>query len=212
MYYRLKMWNMGIDCGKFGFGIGLLPGPEIDSDGDCIVTACLSQVLSDIWAISVIKWKMCFFFVRASDPLPFFVFNYLVILFIRTPVVPLRNYRILAIRKPNQMANRTLNFEAGNGNWWRRCNHKRNVLIGSEHTFHWLHWHTSCSFSGKNGWKLWGNYAILVSLITDSGGNSWCPWLYFLRAYHLDNLCSSKSDVRLRFWSWYDLKKLLWPS
>ena len=110
------------------------------------------------------------------------------------------------------MANRTLNFEAGNGNWWRRCNHKRKVLIGSEHTFHWLHWHTSCSFSGKNGWKLWGNYAILVSLITDSGGNSWCPWLYFLRAYHLDNLCSSKSDVRLRFWSWYDLKKLLWPS
>ena len=110
------------------------------------------------------------------------------------------------------MANRTLNFEAGNGNWWRRCNHKRKVLIGSEHTFHWLHWHTSCSFSGKNGWKLWGNYAILVSLITDSGENSWCPWLYFLRAYHLDNLCSSKSDVRLRFWSWYHLKKLLWPS
>ena len=55
MYYRLKMWNMGIDCGKFGFGIRLLPGPEIDSDGDCIVTACLSRVLSDIWAISVIK-------------------------------------------------------------------------------------------------------------------------------------------------------------
>ena len=91
MYYRLKMWNMGIDCGKFGFGIRLLPGPEIDSDGDCIVTACLSQVLSDIWAISVIKWKMCSFFVRASDFLPFFVFNYLVILFIRTPVVPIRN-------------------------------------------------------------------------------------------------------------------------
>ena len=54
-YYRLKMWNMGIDGGKFGFGTRLLPGPEIDSDGDCIVTACLSQVLSDIWAISVIK-------------------------------------------------------------------------------------------------------------------------------------------------------------
>ena len=132
----IKMWNMGIDCGKFGFGIWLLPGPEIDSDGDCIVTACLSQVLSDIWAISVIKWKMCSFFVRASDPLPFFVFNYLVILFIRTPVVPLRNYRISAIKKPNQMANRTLNFEAGNGNRWRRCNHKRKLLIaGSEHTF-----------------------------------------------------------------------------
>ena len=102
MYYRLKMWNMGIDCGKFGFGIRLLPGPEIDSDGDCIVTACLSQVLSDIWAISVIKWKMCSFFVRASDPLPFFVFNYLVILFMSTPIVPLRNYRISAIKtKPN---------------------------------------------------------------------------------------------------------------
>ena len=55
MYYRRKMWNTGIDCGKFGFGIRLLPGPEIDSDGDCIVTACLSQVLSDILAISVIK-------------------------------------------------------------------------------------------------------------------------------------------------------------
>ena len=52
----------------------------------------------------------------------------------------------------------------------------------------------------------------LVSLITDSGGNSWCPWLYILRAYHPDNLCSSKSDVRLRFLSWYDLKKLRWPS
>ena len=68
MYYRLKMWNIGIDCGKFGFGIRLLPGPEIDSDGDCIVTACLSQVLSDIWAISVIKWKMCSFFVRPQIP------------------------------------------------------------------------------------------------------------------------------------------------
>ena len=67
-------------------------------------------------------------------------------------------------------------------------------------------------FQEKMVEKLWGNYAILVSLITDSGGNSWCPWLYFLRAYHPDNLCSSKSDVRLRFWSWYDLKKLLWPS
>ena len=53
----------------------------------------------------------------------------------------------------------------------------------------------------------------LVSLITDSGGNSWCPWLYSLRAYHVDNLCSSKSDVLLRFWSWYDpgLHKLWYP-
>ena len=28
--------------------------PEIERDGDCIVTACLSQVLSDIWSLSVI--------------------------------------------------------------------------------------------------------------------------------------------------------------
>ena len=157
------MWTTGIDCAKFAFGIRLLQGPEIERDGDCIVTACLSQVLSNIWAISVIKWKMCSFFVRASDPLPFFVFNYLVILFIRTPVVPLRNYRISAIKRPNQMANRTLSFEAGNGNWWGRCNHKRKLLIGSEHTFHWIHWHTSCSLVGKIGWKAVGNYKCWYS-------------------------------------------------
>ena len=28
--------------------------PEIEKDGDCIVTACLSQVLSDIWSLLVI--------------------------------------------------------------------------------------------------------------------------------------------------------------
>ena len=35
-------------------GVQLLQGPEIERDGDCIVTACLSQVLSDIWSLSVI--------------------------------------------------------------------------------------------------------------------------------------------------------------
>ena len=54
MSYRRKMWTTGIDCAKFAFGIRLLQGPEIERDGDCIVTACLSQVLSDIWSLSVI--------------------------------------------------------------------------------------------------------------------------------------------------------------
>ena len=54
MSYRRKMWTTGIDCAKFAFGIRLLQGPEIERDGDCIVTVCLSQVLSDIWSLSVI--------------------------------------------------------------------------------------------------------------------------------------------------------------
>ena len=54
MSYRRKMWTTGIDCAKFAFGMRLLQGPEIERDGDCIVTACLSQVLSDIWSLSVI--------------------------------------------------------------------------------------------------------------------------------------------------------------
>ena len=191
------MWNMGIDCGKFGFGIRLLPGPEIDSDGDCIVTACLSQVLSDIWAISVIKWKMCSFFVRASDPLPFFVFNYLVILFIRTPVVPLRNYRISAIKKPNQMANRTLNFEAGNGNWWGPRNHERKLLIGPERTLHWIHWRISCSCVGKYGWKTVESRCNLVwFLIAYFGGNLWCPWSQlFCRHSHMCSVVLRSSKM-----------------
>ena len=45
---------MGINCAKFAFGIRLLQGPEIERDGDCILTACLSPVLSDIWSLSVI--------------------------------------------------------------------------------------------------------------------------------------------------------------
>ena len=48
------MWTTGIACARFVFGIRLLQGPEIERDGDCIVTACLSQVLSDIWSLSVI--------------------------------------------------------------------------------------------------------------------------------------------------------------
>ena len=43
------------------------------------------------------------------------------------------------------MANGALNFGSGNGNWLRPCNHERKLLIGPEHTFHWLQWRTSCS-------------------------------------------------------------------
>ena len=43
------------------------------------------------------------------------------------------------------MEDRTLNSEAGNGNWWRPCNNENKLLIGPEHTLHWLQWHTSCS-------------------------------------------------------------------
>ena len=48
------MWTTGIDCARFVFVTRLLKGPKIERDGDCIVTACLSQVLSDIWSLSVI--------------------------------------------------------------------------------------------------------------------------------------------------------------
>ena len=44
----------------------------------------------------------------------------------RTPGNPSRN------QKPNQMANRTLHFEAGDGIWWRPCNHERKLLISKE--------------------------------------------------------------------------------
>ena len=70
----------------------------------------------------------------------------------RTPEVRSRKYGISAIKKPNQMAN-TLNFEAGNGNWWRPCNYERKLLIGPEHTLHWIRRRISCSFVRKYGWK-----------------------------------------------------------
>ena len=41
--------------------------------------------------------------------------------------------------KTNRMANRTLNFEAGNGSWWGLCSHETNLLIGPEPTLHWIH-------------------------------------------------------------------------
>ena len=104
------------------------------------------------------------------------------------------------------MANRTLNFEAGNGNWWRRCNHKRKVLIGSEHTFHWLHWHTSSSFSGKMVEKLWGNYAIWFGFF-DNG--LWRELMVSLVIF--SESISSGQSVLIKIWCFVDILKLIWP-
>ena len=64
------------------------------------------------------------FFVKASDPLPFFVFNYLVIIVYKDTSSSLKKLKKLKKlsnfgykkKQKNQMANRNLNFEAGNGN------------------------------------------------------------------------------------------------
>ena len=39
----------------------------------------------------------------------------------------LQNLWSFRYKKPNQMANRTLNFEAGNGNWWGPCKHENKL-------------------------------------------------------------------------------------
>ena len=77
------------------------------------------------------------------------------------------------------MTTRTLNFKAGNGNWWRPYNHKRKLLNGPEHTFHGIHGHIFCSFVGKHGWKTVESFPIwFVFLIAFSGGNFWCPLMF----------------------------------
>ena len=73
---------------------------------------------------------------------------------LRTLEVCSRNYWVSAIKNSNQMANAILNFNAGNGNSWGPFNRERKLFIGREHTLHWIHWHISCSFVGKYGWKL----------------------------------------------------------
>ena len=65
---------------------------------------------------------------------------------IRTKGVHSRNYWV-----------GTLNYEAGNGNWWRLCNHERMLLIGLK--------------VGRYGWK-----SLVWFFITYSGVNSWCPY------------------------------------
>ena len=67
-------------------------------------------------------------------------------------------------QKQKQMANRTLNFEAGNWNWWLPCNYERKLLIGPEHTLHWIHWHISCTFFRKIWFKTVESYAIWFGL------------------------------------------------
>ena len=80
-------------------------------------------------------------------------------------------------------------FEGGNGYWWWPCNHERKLLIGPEHNFHWLHWHTFYSLVGKYGLKNCGILCNLVwFLIRDSEGNSWCPFkeYFYLRIIFLN--------------------------
>ena len=62
--------------------------------------------------------------------------------------------------KDTRMATRTLNFKAGNGNWWRPYNLKRKLLNGPDHTFHGIHGHIFCSFVGKHGWKTVESFPI----------------------------------------------------
>ena len=172
------MWTTGIDCARFAFGIRLLQGPEIERDGDCIVTACLSQVLSDIWSLSVI----------------------------------INNDIVIIIYHHHQNHHHQHQLD-------KTIRVARVTTVVSHSAIIILRWR-------------WGRSLILLQRRISGNGDSSssASWgeartpddasqeakttgrEYFLRAYHLDNLCSSKSDVRLRFWSWYDLKKLLWPS
>ena len=64
------------------------------------------------------------------------------------------------------MANRTLNFEAGNGNWYRPSNHEGKLHITPEDTHYLLKW---CStFSIKDScW--WWDVNLLHYLTTQSG-------------------------------------------
>ena len=48
---------------------------------------------------------------------------------ITTPGVHSRNYWVSAIKKTNQIANRTLNVEAGNGNCWQPCHHEKKLPL-----------------------------------------------------------------------------------
>ena len=108
--------------------------------------------------------------------------------------------------KDTRMATRTLNFKAGNGNWWRPYNHEKKLLIGPAHTFHWLHWHTSCSFSGRNGWKLWGNYEIWFGFF-DNG--LWRELMVSLVIF--SESISSGQSVLIKIWCSVEILKLIWP-
>ena len=111
------------------------------------------------------------------------------------------------------MANRTLNFKAGNKN-------KRKVLIGLQHTFHWLHWHTSCSLVGKNGWKAVGNYAIWVWVFCQRtlegthgvlGSIFWEHIIWTICAHQpLMFVWDFEVDAWSKFWRWNLIKIYVW--
>ena len=107
-----------------------------------------------------------------------------------TPEGRSRNYWVSLSKKTKEMANRSLNFEAANGNWWRPCNHERKLSLD------WIHWSNFLLISrillGKYGWKTVESHAIGFFLITYSGGNFWCPWpLNYWNILEIQLQCSS---------------------
>ena len=113
------------------------------------------------------------------------------------------------------MANRTLNVEAGNGNWWRPCNNENKLLIGPEHTLHWKHYCISCSFVGKYGWKTVESYANRIFLITSWSLGSWDitkVFPYHFGAQRQLTICKGWWDApRYQFCSFFFNKKPLTP-
>ena len=49
---REKMHESAIETARYGVGISVRPGPPIETDGDCLISAAISQV---IWPV----WKFC---------------------------------------------------------------------------------------------------------------------------------------------------------
>ena len=112
----------------------------------------------------------------------------------RTPEVRSRNYWVFATKKTNQMANRTLNFEAGNGNWWRPCNCEKKFLIDWSRTYSLLNTLTYILLTCRKLWfkncgKLWNWFGFLI---TYSGGNFWCPCWRTLPSHKIYNSQSAE--------------------
>ena len=120
----------------------------------CLLLILLKNVITGSFSIGIIKrtllpWLRLIIVKKLNQENIY----YRELELVRPPKVPSIYYWNYAIKKPNQMASRTLNFEAENGNWWGSPNHERKLLIGPEHTLHWIHWRISCSCVGKYGWK-----------------------------------------------------------
>ena len=58
---REKMHESAIETARYGVGITVRPGPPIQTDGDCLISAAISQV---IWII----WKICIKHVELKKP------------------------------------------------------------------------------------------------------------------------------------------------